>query len=109
MSPSDGFDVDVEALYKACLAIRRITSEMQQNPVRGIDCGAGFGHARLADVADEFSVRWQRGVKNLLLDTEVIDNRLRDTLKEYIAVDERAVRAFNQIYGGGSDESAVEE
>lgn len=100
MSGTGSFSVDLEALYAASLGLRRIFNEMQSHPVRDLDCPEdAFGHDELAEVAEDFCDRWQRGVKNLLADGEAIHNGLRDCLANYRRTDADVARILDQLYG----------
>ncbi|MEU4763329.1 hypothetical protein AB0H12_08735 [Actinosynnema sp. NPDC023794] len=109
MPDSDGFEVDVEALYAASLGLRNLVSEFDEKPVRDIDAGANFGHAELSAAVEGFSNRWQRGAKNLIVDVEAIDDRLIETLKTYQEADDAALRALRKIYTGGGHAFDVQE
>jgi hypothetical protein len=105
----DGYTVDLEALYKACLSLRRLFDDMASHPVRDLEDPTHFGHARLSSVTTEFCDRWQRGVKNLLEDGRAIEDQLRETVSSYQSVEEDAVRVFTELFdqsmegAGGND------
>jgi hypothetical protein len=106
---SDGYTVDLEALYEACLSLRRLFDDMASHPVRDLENSTAFGHARLSNVTTEFCDRWQRGVKNLLEDGRAIEEKLRETVRSYQRREEDAVRVFIELFGedtegaGGND------
>lgn len=98
-----GFEVDLQVLENAGIAITQTMRDMEARRVDNIyDDEQQYGHVGLHDGLRHFCERWQYGVEVLVEDGNTITRVLNDVVDTYIEADQAALREMHAA-GSGMD------
>jgi hypothetical protein len=104
-----GFSVNIDDLYQAADGVNGTIEAFDQQQVSQIGYESSWvGHQGLAGSMSSFLSGWQRGVQNLVSDSQSIARSLTNSADAYIQADEAATEYAGGIFKGtGPDPGMV--